>query len=282
MHRLLKIILVTALTFFVNPLYVFTQIPVAVGDFINESDQLYLDQWERTIPDVLQEKLAGSRRIMVLERRKLKAVLEEKALTLSGLTDSKNAREVGTLLDAEYIVFGSIHVVSGQYRIDASIVKVSSGQIHAEKVMGPDQDHLVQMLELLGNNILFNLTGEGKYKDRIKITRYPTRYFLAASAGLGLATVLVSSNYQKSLDEYQQNTRLDRFNELYDKANNTRRASVVLASLTGTALLGTIYCWIRNRSPWEIYARNVLKSFPQPFLAVNRNNEVNIGLQIRF
>jgi TolB-like protein len=282
MHRAIFLIFLTVFMVFVIPLLLSAQTTVAVGEFTNESNQMYLDQWERTVPDVLQEKLATSKNITVLERRKLKTILEEKALTLSGVTSSENAREIGELLDAQYIIFGTIHLVSGEYRIGASIVKVSSGQVHSEKVVAPDADHLSQMLDLLGNNILFNLTGQGKYKNRLQISHYPTGYFLAATAGLGLATIIVNSNYQKSLDEYQQNTRLDRFNELYDRANNNRKASVVLASLTGTAVLGTVYCWIRNRSPQQIYAGIDPKNRIIPFLAINHHNEVNFVLQIHF
>ena len=277
--KLLFLVLSITLTV---PINLLAQIQVVIGEFDNESDKFYLDQWERTIPDLLQTKLSGSPDIMVLERRKLKAVLEEKALALSGLTDSTNAQKIGTLLEAEYVIFGSIHEINGQYRIDASVVKVSTGQLRSEKVVSPDQEHLSQMMELLGNNILFNLTGKGKYKDKIKITSYPTKYFLAATVGLGVSAALVRSVYNKNLDEYHNNTDLEQFNELYDKANRSHKLSIVLASLTATALLGTFYCWIRNLSPQEIYAHNSPSKTIQPYLATNWKNEVKVGVQIHF
>jgi len=277
--KLLFLILSIALTVCVNLL---AQIQVVIGEFENESDKFYLDQWERTIPDLLQTKLSGSPDIVVLERRKLKAVLEEKALALSGLTDSTNAQKIGTLLEAEYVIFGSIHEINRQYRIDASIVKVSTGQLQSEKVVSPDQEHLAQMVELFGNNILFNLTGKGKYKDRIKITSYPTKYFLAATVGLGVSAALVRNEYNKNLDEYHNNSELEQFNELYDKANRNHKLSVVLASLTATALLGAIYCWIRNLSPQEIYAHNSPSKTIRPYWAINWKNEVKVGVQIHF
>lgn len=277
--NLLLLFLAIALT---TPFCLQSQIRVAIGEFKNESGQFYLDQWERTIPDLLQTKISKSDNIVVLERRKLKAVLEEKALSLSGLTDSTHAREIGSLLDAEYVIFGSIHEIDNQYRIDASIVKVSTGQTQSEKVTSPDREHLSQMVELLGNNILFDLTGNGKYKNRVKLTGYPTKYFLAATVGLGIATVLVQSKYQSNLDDYHNNTELRQFDELYNKANRSKKLSISLASLTGTALLGTIYCWIRNLSPREIYALNTQGIRARPYLAINTNNEVRIGAQIHF
>lgn len=257
------------------------QIQIAIGEFVNESNIYYLDQWEQTVPDMLQTKLSGSSNIAVLERRKLKAVLEEQALALSGLTDSLNVQKIGTMLQAEYIILGSIHELAGQYRIDANIVKVKTGKIQSEKVVSPDMKHLSEMVELLGNNILYSLTGNGEYKKSTKISKYPTKYFLAATVSLGVATLLVRNEYKKSLDEYHNNTELEQFDKLYDKANFTNKLSITLATLTGTALVGTIYCWLRNLSTQEIYTQYLPGKTTRPFLALNWKNEVIIGVQIQ-
>lgn len=257
------------------------QTQIAIGEFVNESNIYYLDQWEQTVPDMLQTKLSGSPNITVLERRKLKAVLEEQALALSGLTDSLNIQKIGTMLQAEYIILGSIHELAGQYRIDANIVKVKTGQIQSEKVVSPDVKHLSEMVELLGNNILYSLTGGGEYKKSTKISNYPTKYFLAATAGLGVATLLARNEYKKSLDEYHNNTELEQFDKLYDKANLTNKLSITLATLTGTALVGTIYCWLRNLSTQKIYTQYLPGKTARPFLALNMKNEVLIGVQIQ-
>ncbi len=258
------------------------QIRLVVGEFKNQSDKFYLDSWQRTIPDLLQEKLSGSPGVAVLERKKLHTLLEEKALALSGLTDSSAAQEIGTLLQAEYVIFGSIHQIDNRYRIDASLVKVSTGQILSQKVTAPDQEHLSRMVDLLGNNLLFHLTGQGEYRERQKISGYPTVYFLAGSAGLLTATLLVSNAYRNHLDEYRNNSELDRFNELYDRANRTRKLSMGLASLTGTCLAGAVYYWMRNLSREEILAGKWAPDRALPYLATNLKNEVIIGVQIRF
>jgi len=258
------------------------QIHMVIGEFVNESDQFYLNQWEKTIPDLLQTKLSGSPDLILLERRKLKAVLEEKALALTGLTDSTTAREVGTLLEAEYVIFGSVHYVDQSYRIDASIVNVQTGQIRAEKVVSPDQEQLFKMMELLGNNILFNLTGKGDYRDKMRISKNPTKYLLAATVGLGAVTLLLNNEYQKKKDEYQQNTELDRFDDLYNDANRAKKATVIFASLTGTAMAGSLYFWIRGLSPKEIYARNPDQNHLIPYLTMNVRHEVKFGVQVYF
>ena len=258
------------------------QVRVAIAEFKNESSAFYLDQWEKSIPDLLQEKLSRSSDLIILERRKLKAVLEEKALSMAGLTDSTSIQEIGKLLDAEYVITGAIHKFRNRYRIDASIVKVNSAETRSEKVDAPDRDHLPQMVNLLANNILYDLTGRGKYKSRIKLNRAPTKYFLLGTVGLAVATGLVRAAYEKKLDEYHQNTRLDQFDDLYRQANRSQKLSVGLAGLTGAALVGTVYCWIKNLSPREILAENSGQKSVIPYLAANFKIEVKIGLQIRF
>jgi TolB-like protein len=258
------------------------QMRVAIAEFKNESAVFYLDEWQQSIPDLMQAQLSRSKEIIVLERRKLKAVLDEKALAMSGLTDSSKAQEIGSLLDAEYVITGTIHKVDNDYRIDASIVKVSTGETRSEKAVSPDRDHLQKMVELLGNNILFDLTGSGRYKNKIKLKGYPTTYFLVATVGLAVATGAVRAQYEKNLDAYHDNVQLDQFNTLYDKANNTQKLSVGLATLTGTALIGTVYCWIRNLSPKEIYAGTSIHKDILPYLTLNRKKEVLFGAHIYF
>ena len=271
--------------FFINLLFLSissAQLRVAIGEFKNDTDVFYLDQWQEAIPSLLQTRLSQSKDLAVLERRKLKAVLEEKALALSGLTDSTNAREIGSLLEAQYVIFGSVNQINNEYRIDANIVKVSTGQTQSEKVVSPDRDHLSQMVELLANNILFDLTGKGDYQKRIKLTHYPITYFLVATVGLGVTTFLVRNEYRKNYDDYHNNIDLDRYNELYDNANRYHKISNGLASLTGAALIGTVYCWIGNISPKEIYAHNFQDRIVIPYLAINLNDGVTVGAQIHF
>ena len=42
------------------------QVRVAIAEFKNESSAFYLDQWEKSIPDLLQEKLSRSSDLIIL------------------------------------------------------------------------------------------------------------------------------------------------------------------------------------------------------------------------
>jgi len=98
----------------------------------------------------------------------------------------------------------------------------------------------------------------------------------------GAVTLLVNNQYQKKKDEYNSNTELERFDDLYNDANRAKKATVVLATLTGTALAGTIYFWVKGLSPKKIYARNLQPGSVMPYLTLNVKNEVQIGVQIHY
>jgi TolB-like protein len=230
------------------------KITIAIADFKNNTDSFYLDDWEKSIPEFLKSELSKSQNLVIVERRQLESVLKEQALSMTGLVDSSTAQQVGTLLGAEFVISGVVNQSGKWTRIDAKIIRVSSGHVKSEKVQAPDNEHLTEMVSLLGNNIIVMLSGKGTYVEKKTLTNYPTTYFLAASAGLAIGTLVVNNAYNKKREEYQNATELSEFDEAYDDANNLNKARTVLASLTGVAILGTIYCWIQNMSPAEILA----------------------------
>ena len=259
------------------------QITVAIADFKNSSDSFYFNSWEQSVPDFLKSELSRSDEILVVERRQLEAVLEEQALSMTGLVDSSTAQKVGNLLGAEYVINGTINQLEYGVRIDAKIIHISTGQVKSEKVQAPDNKYLSEMVALLGNNIIFLLSGKGVHQDKITLKKYPTGYFLATSAGLAIGTLLINNSYQNKLDEYHQATRLSEFDDSYDTANNLNKVCITMATLTGVALIGTVYCWINNMSPDEITAYHPAQG-PGfiPFLAIDREGGVYATINIRF
>jgi TolB-like protein len=234
------------------------QITVAIGDFENNTGLFYVDAWEKSIPEYLKNTLSKSDQLVIVERTKLEAVLREQALSMTGLIDSSTAQKVGDLLGATYIISGTISQSGDWLRIDAKIIKTETGQLKGEKVQTKDETYLNEMISLLGQNIKYVLTGEQRYQDKIVIKKYPTGYFLLGSAGLALGTFFVNNAYQKKLDEYRNASGLDEFDESYDAANRLKNIGTVMVTLTGAALVGTLYCWIGNMSPDEIVAEELV------------------------
>lgn len=233
----------------------FSQIRVVVADFKNESDVFFLDSWERKVPDLLRAELSRSKDITILERQKMEAIFEEQKLALAGfVNDSALVKQIGNLVGAEVIISGTIYKVGNKYRIDVNITRVKTTKVITEKAEAPDTKHLNDMVDILANNINFQLTGNNKYIEKKKIADYPTRYFLAATGGFLLAAALTNGQYQKNLDLYQKNTDLDKFDNFYDKANNAKKLTVLLGSLGVAALMGSVYCWIGNMTGGAVIA----------------------------
>lgn len=259
------------------------QITVAIADFKNNSDAFYLDAWEQSIPEYLKSELSLSEEIVVVERRQLESVLKEQALSMTGLVDSSTAQKVGDLLGAEFVISGTISQSGKWVRIDAKIIRVSTGQVKSEKVQAPDDKHLNEMVTLLANNIVFILSGDGVYREKKTLKKYPTGYFLAATGLLTIGTLIVNNAYNKKLDEYQNASGLDEFDDAYDSVNNLKKTRTVLLSVTGVAIIGTLYCWIKNMSPDEILAQNLNHSrgfFPN--LTLDGNGNIHASLSIHF
>ena len=260
------------------------QVSVAIADFKNQSDAFYLDSWEKSVPEFLKSELSVSPHITIVERRALESVLQEQALSMTGLVDSTTAQEVGGLIGAQFIISGTINKTGSWTRIDAKIIKVETGQVKSEKVRTSDEKYQDEMIQLLANNIRHHLAGEGEYMNKLELKPYPTTYFLIATAGLGIGTAIINSAYQKKVDEYNSATRLsDNFDDKYDAANGLYKTRTFFASLTATALVGTIYCWIRNLSPDEILAAEyAAKPVLFPGIAINNRGNLRAQLTIHF
>ena len=252
-----------------GPVVSLAQITVAIGDFENQTGRVFLDAWERKIPEFLGSELSrvdgtrsndarpdGTRSdgIIVVERQRLKQVLDEQALGLSGLIDSSKVQEVGRMLSVQYFISGSIHRNGEWLRIDARIIQTETAKTIGEKVQCRDETRLDQMVALLGNNLRYQLTGKGNYRQSVTLKKYPTRYFLLASLGGTLATVWVQQAYLDKHRAYRNATQLNEFDPLYQSANRLHKTRTAFAVFTGAGLLGSAYCWMRNLNPDRIVA----------------------------
>ncbi|RMF57686.1 MAG: hypothetical protein D6748_10650 [Calditrichaeota bacterium] len=259
--------------------YLFPQSTVVISDFNNTTHRFYLNEWEARIPEFLKHELSRSNRITVVERKHLKEILEEKALSMAGLTDSSSAREIGKMLGAEYIITGNISEVGNKIRIDAHLIHVDSRKVVSEKVVAPDTRHLNEMIELLGNNLRYQLTGENEYRKEKILKKYPTLYgVLFTGAGI-TATVWIHNRFKKKQDEYRSATSLTEFDPLYNSANRLNKLRYVLGGVAGTSALITVYFWLKNLSPQKIYAQ---QPSCLPFFAHSQKGEYLVGVQISF
>ncbi|MCP4229618.1 MAG: tetratricopeptide repeat protein [bacterium] len=67
----------------------------------------------------------------LVERKNLEEVLKEHKLSASGLTDLSSAVNIGNLLNAEYVIAGSIEEIGGEYVLQLQMVDVEQGRVLA-------------------------------------------------------------------------------------------------------------------------------------------------------
>ena len=111
---------------------------------------------------VLQEELSRSGKFTLIERSRLKEVIEEITFQQSGVTDTDTAVEIGKHLNVELLFFVQIHRIHPEYAATLKIVDVSTNQVLRveEKALGGNKPafgdstrklarHLLQLSSLL-------------------------------------------------------------------------------------------------------------------------------------
>jgi TolB-like protein len=81
------------------------------------------------LAQMLISDFSATPQVRVVERARLKALLEEQKLGQSGKVDPATAARVGKLLGARFLVLGSFFDLKTALRIDARVVEVETGRI---------------------------------------------------------------------------------------------------------------------------------------------------------
>lgn len=226
-----------------------TVLTVAVLDFQNNSGLFNLDLLEKNVPEMLQTELSrpGSG-LLVVERQKLEMILQEQALGQTGVIDQPTAQAVGQLAGAQYLLTGEISMAGARLRIDCHILKVATGQVRGEKVVGSDRRASAEMVRLLASNILHNLTGAGQYRESVRLKRYPAAW-LALAAGLTAAATGVTHGISRAAyQKYQAATTLADLEKHYNRAGDYRKARNATAVVTGALALASVHFWLKNHA----------------------------------
>ena len=105
---------------------------VAVLYFENQGNP-ELEPLKVGLAQMLITDLTGEPGIVVVERAKLQAILDELELGHSGKVQGDTAAKVGKLLGAKWLILGSYFELMGTLRIDARLVRVETGEIVASR-----------------------------------------------------------------------------------------------------------------------------------------------------
>jgi len=99
----------------------------------------------------ITDGLNGAPGIRVVERQRLKALMDEIGLSMTGAVDEKTALRVGKLLGANHLLLGSFMKFRSQVRVNARVVRTETGEITGTaKVTGKFEDILELEEKLVG------------------------------------------------------------------------------------------------------------------------------------
>jgi Ca-activated chloride channel family protein len=133
---------------------------LAVIDFNNSTGESRNDYLREAIPEILATNLAQSDKITVLERDRVKKILKESGLIMSGVTEG-DLTKIGKLLSAKQLVSGSIIKIGTQFRIDVRITDTGSGKIiAAENRRCRTADEIIDAVDILSVRLVKAVTGK--------------------------------------------------------------------------------------------------------------------------
>jgi len=99
-------------------------------------------------------ELAVNPAVRVVERAQLQAILQEQRLARDSSVDQATALRLGRLLNARYMVTGTLYDVRGSFRIDARLFDVETGQILQTRRVNGRLDNVFDMVTQLAAQLM--------------------------------------------------------------------------------------------------------------------------------
>ncbi len=171
------------------------------------------------IPDMLASVLSGIPEIALVERERLKQVLDEKKLTLAGFMQH-NLDSVCSLAGVDYFVTGRFYNVDHSLHIHARIIDAQTALImQAIDIQGQfDQNNQVfDLINNLGYKLISAIGLEGHYQLLSSIRNENTSSANAAYEFYQGLAYYDNKSYDQSMHHFKKSIRLD---PNYEKANH--------------------------------------------------------------
>lgn len=160
MERTHSILRLTILISLIPLWFLSAETTLAVLDFENNSffkPEEY-QPLSQGLAQVMITELGRIEALRVVERQKLRAILDELKLSQSGLMSDESSVEVGKMLGAQHLVFGGFMVTMDEkIRIDVRIVHVETGlTVKASEITGKTKQ-VLSLVRKLSRKILGDL-----------------------------------------------------------------------------------------------------------------------------
>jgi tetratricopeptide (TPR) repeat protein len=172
----------------------------------------------RGLAEFLTTDLSMVRRLQVLERSRVVALLEEIGLGASGLVDDRTALRMGRIAGAGTVLNGVYRDFPGGVNIESAVADVVQGRLDNLRPVGGKLDAVFDMEKGIVFDAVSRLGIELTEIEREEISRRPTRNllaFLEFSRGLAAED---AGDWPKAHTHYQAASKADpKFREAADK-----------------------------------------------------------------
>jgi TolB-like protein len=158
-----RLVLFAGLFVFALPMFSFALPVIAVLDF--EPKKVDAD-----IADIISEKISiemvKSGQYQVVERSKIKSIIEEQKLQLAGLTGGDFAEKLGKILAADKLMIGSVSKMGNTYSISAKIVDAQTGLIEkADSIEVQSEDGLADGVKRLVKSLTAGKSAPAAFEE---------------------------------------------------------------------------------------------------------------------
>lgn len=99
-------------------------------------------------------ELAVNPAVRVVERAQIQQILQEQDLAKSDRVDPASALRVGRLLNAHYMVTGTVYAIHNDFRIDARIFNVETSQILKTDRVSGKLDNVFDLVTRLADDLM--------------------------------------------------------------------------------------------------------------------------------
>jgi hypothetical protein len=130
-------------------------VTVAIIDF--ESKAPGNPDLGKQLGDILTARLSIYDQFQLVDRRNMEDLLKEHQLSLSGLTDTGQVIQVGKVVGAKIMIFGSVFAVEKELYIAAKIVGVETSQFKGILATGKLESSISEIISQLSDKLIDGL-----------------------------------------------------------------------------------------------------------------------------
>ncbi|MEW5788362.1 MAG: CsgG/HfaB family protein [Pseudomonadota bacterium] len=158
-----------------------------------------VDPLARILPEVMLSRLSRVPGLRVVERVRLREILEEQKLGASEVADQDARLKLGRILGARAMVFGEYLALGPVVRADVRLVDVSTSQILlSEGITGTEEELVAEIQDLAGRIA----ARQGRHAASQGGAGFPPEAWQTYEAGL------------RQMDDKQFDTAIDTFKQL--------------------------------------------------------------------